>query len=256
MEENKKGLFELLNTKQALLFGIIAGFLVLCTIGFFILLVYVLSGNTSSNGTTVGTVTVNGKVVGPKEFSACLDTGKTAAMVSAEQSLGESLGVQGTPATFINGYLLSGALPYEAVKGTVEAVLAGRDPAKEKTWDTEHYGALTKYNVPEIKDAIWRGNANAKVTVVEWSDFECPYCQRFVPTIAQLLTEYKDQVRFSYQTFPLSFHANAQKAAEAYECAKEQGKGWEMHDKLYELGAQQKLGVDSIKAAAVELGLK
>ncbi len=82
-----------------------------------------------------------------------------------------------------------------------------------------------------------RGNKNASVTLIEYSDFECPFCKQFAPTTAQILTDYKDKVRLVYRHFPLSFHANAQKEAEASECvAKLSGEDafWQFHDKIFE----------------------
>lgn len=263
MEEQKKGFFELLDKKQSFVFGIVAGFLVLCTIGFFILLGVVLKGGVVKGGVavndksdTAGTVTTDGSgnVAGPAEFSKCLDSGSMAAKVNAELSLGESLGVRGTPATFINGYLVSGALPYEALKQVVDALLAGKTP--DFDFLKSDTGKVEQVKMPELADAIWQGNTKAKVTVVEFSDFECPYCQRFLPTINKLVADYKDKIKFTFQTFPLSFHPNAQKASEAFQCAKVQGKGWEMHDQLFALGEQQQLNVNSYKTAAVELGLE
>lgn len=261
MEETKKGFFEMLDKKYAFLFGMGAGFLVLCTLGFFILLFYVMGGNAGtakigdnaddSNNAVVQT----GSVVGPKQFSECLDNGKMASEVKKEQQLGESLGVRGTPATFVNGYLVSGALPYDMLKQVVDAVLAGKVPDFD-FMKSETTGKVEKTNLPDLGDVDWRGNKDAKVTIVEFSDFECPYCQRFVPSIDQLLEEYGTKVRFVYMSFPLSFHPNAQKASEAYQCAKAQGKGWEMHDKLYELGEASQLSIDSYKKTANELGLK
>ncbi|MBI4239712.1 thioredoxin domain-containing protein [Candidatus Uhrbacteria bacterium] len=67
------------------------------------------------------------------------------------------------------------------------------------------------------------GNKNAEVTLIEYSDLECPFCQRFHTTIKQALDEYKGKVNWAYRHFPLSFHANAQKEAEASECAGELG---------------------------------
>jgi protein-disulfide isomerase len=80
------------------------------------------------------------------------------------------------------------------------------------------------------------GPNNAKVTIVEFSDFQCPYCQRFRnDTFDALFEAYGDDIRFVYRDFPLSsLHPQAQKAAEAAECANDQGKFWEMHDLLYE----------------------
>lgn len=249
MEE--KNIFSSLKKSQAFIFGIIAGFLVICTIGFFVLLGLVLSGNVGMGGNNDDSVVAVGKA---KKFNECLDTGKYATAVTADADLGGTLGVQGTPATFINGYLISGAYPYVAVKQVIDDSLAGKDPAAN--WDTENYGELTKTNMPEFKDAVWYGNEKSTVTLVEFSDFECPYCNRFYDTMEQILAEYKDKVKFTYRHFPLSFHVNAQKAAEAFECAKEQGKTWEMYDELFALSKSSTMSVDNFKKAADEIGLK
>lgn len=105
-------------------------------------------------------------------------------------------------------------------------------------------------------DDTIKGEVDAPVTIVEWSDFECPFCARFYSqTLPSIQEEYIDtgKVKFVHRDFPLGFHANAQKAAEAAECAGEQGKYWEMHDRLYEDGV--KGGVTQYKAIAEELGL-
>ncbi|MCF7872421.1 DsbA family protein, partial [Candidatus Woesearchaeota archaeon] len=101
-------------------------------------------------------------------------------------------------------------------------------------------GTLTG-NVPNVKfeNANIKGEENAPVTIVEWSDFECPFCARFYSqTYNQIIKEYVDTGRanFVFKHFPLGFHAQAQKAAEASECAGEQGMFWEMHDVLFEKG--------------------
>ncbi len=103
------------------------------------------------------------------------------------------------------------------------------------------------------KDNHVRGNFNAPITLVEFSDFECPFCSRFHPTVTQALKEYGNKIRVVYKHFPLSFHPQAQKAAEASECASEQGKFWEMHDKMFE--NQQLLGLEQFKKWARELKL-
>ncbi len=107
-----------------------------------------------------------------------------------------------------------------------------------------------------VDDDPVKGDQDAPVTIIEWSDFECPFCGRFYSQTAdQIESQYIDtgKVKFVYRDFPLSFHPNAQKAAEAGECADEQGKFWEMHDLLFEQGVQG--GVASFKQFAQQLGL-
>lgn len=107
--------------------------------------------------------------------------------------------------------------------------------------------------VDESRDHIL-GNKNAKVTLIEYSDFECPYCERHNPTLKAILQQYPQDVRLVYRHYPLSFHPNAQKAAEASECAGKQGKFWEMHDKIFEANPSG-LSVAVYKRLAGEIGL-
>jgi protein-disulfide isomerase len=113
---------------------------------------------------------------------------------------------------------------------------------------------LEPYRVPvETGSAPSRGTPKAPVTIVEFSDFQCPYCVRARPAVKRVRDEYGDRVRFVFRHFPLDFHAQAQKAGEAAACAGEQGKFWEMHDLLWE--NTSKLQVADLKAHAAALGL-
>jgi len=97
------------------------------------------------------------------------------------------------------------------------------------------------------------GPEGAPVTIVEFSDFQCPYCQRHAPTIDRIKQSYGDQVRVVFRQFPLPIHDNAQKAAEASLCAAEKGKFWEMHDAMFvDIRA---LGVEQLKETAAALSL-
>ena len=107
-----------------------------------------------------------------------------------------------------------------------------------------------------LKDTPVRGvAANAPVTVVEYADYECPYCQQVQPALDKLETEYKGKVTFAYKDLPLPMHPHAQKAAEAAHCAGAQGKYWEYHDMLL---ATKKLEISQLKedAGALKLDTK
>jgi protein-disulfide isomerase len=109
---------------------------------------------------------------------------------------------------------------------------------------------------PVTSDDHVKGSANAKVTLIEYSDFECPYCARHKETIDQVLKDYGDKVRVVFRQFPLtSIHPDAEKAAEASECAAEQGKFWEMYEKIFAANDAGTMSVDKWKEEAKNLKL-
>ena len=99
-----------------------------------------------------------------------------------------------------------------------------------------------------------QGKADAPVTVVEYSDFQCPFCFRVMPTLKELRTKYGDKMRLVWKDFPLTqIHPQAFVAAQAGNCAREQGKFWELHDKMF--GNQSALQPDALKKYAADVGL-
>lgn len=98
-----------------------------------------------------------------------------------------------------------------------------------------------------------KGPADAPITIIEFSDYQCPFCARVNPTLDQIMKEYAGKVRIVFRDFPLPSHSEAPKAAEAAYCAGEQGKYWEMHDRMF--ANQQALGVPALKQYAVALAL-
>jgi len=103
-----------------------------------------------------------------------------------------------------------------------------------------------------VKAVPVRGVANAPVTIVEYADYECPYCQVAEPILAKVMAENKGKVSFLYKDVPLPMHSHAQKAAEAARCAGDQSKFWEYHDTLY---ATKQFEIPELKAAARQLKL-
>ncbi len=156
------------------------------------------------------------------------------------------------------------SLTFDKIKPRLKDVWISREQSKARTAFLDRlkteahvqislpYPDLPSMDVSKDDDAV-RGNENAPVTIIEFSDYQCPYCKRNRETMKQIEEAYGDQVAFVFRDFPLKFHQNAQKAAEAAECAGEQGKYWEFHDYLFD--HQDKLAVDDLKAAAKELGL-
>lgn len=112
--------------------------------------------------------------------------------------------------------------------------------------------ANREYDV-EIGEAPVLGDEDAAVTIVEWSDFQCPFCNRVAPTIAQIQKEYGDQVRIAFKHMPLSIHPQAPAAHAASEAAHRQGKFWEMHDLIFE--NQRDLSVATFERYAEQLDL-
>ncbi|MBI5794650.1 DsbA family protein [Candidatus Uhrbacteria bacterium] len=140
-----------------------------------------------------------------------------------------------------NGFTL------QAGKDTNTADSAGANPAADAV-------PTTVTGVPVVTDTDHiRGDKNAPVTIIEYSDFECPYCERFHPIMQEIVKNYDGEVRWVYRYFPLSFHPNAKPAALAAECASDQGKFWEFADKLFE--NRTSLGTELYTKIATDLGL-
>jgi len=189
MEENKtkscSEMMEMLSPKKTFIIGFVGGMLLLCTLGFFILVGAMVKGSCENK----------------------------AAIAPAEQKQ----------------------------EVAVEA------PADDKP----------AFNVSEITDEDRiRGDKNAPITIVEYSDLECPFCNRFHSTMKNIMEKYDGKVRWVLRHNPLSFHPNAQAAAEATECAGDQGKFWELSDYMYDTVAKEgKLTRDDFDKYASAVGL-
>lgn len=145
-------------------------------------------------------------------------------------------------------------LEVEAKKVAVDKWIA------EKTKKTPVEVYITKPKRPvfdvNIKDAPVKGSGSAKVTIVEYSDFQCPFCSKAAVTISELEKKYGSKVKVAYKNFPLPFHSQARLAAEAAQCANAQNPKlfWKMHDAMF--ADQTKLDKDNLLATAKKIGVK
>jgi protein-disulfide isomerase len=205
------------------------------------------------------------------KFKSALDSGKFRAKIEADASAGSAVGANGTPTFFINGRQLVGAQPFEAFKTAIDEEKTKADKVLASGVKPENlYAKLMEdaANAPppsapeeaepavqkiEVGNAPVKGPANAPVTIVAFSDFECPFCSRVVPTLKQLEEGYKGKIRVAFKNQPLPFHSNAKPAAAAALAAHEQGKFWEYHDKLF--ANQKALDRASLEKYAEELKL-
>lgn len=130
-------------------------------------------------------------------------------------------------------------------------------PSAANKADAPTAPATAKDLDPITKDDWVKGNANARYALVEYSDIDCPYCQRFHPTAEQMVSEYEDQVMWVYRHFPLdSLHPDARRKAEATECAGKIGgndKFWAFLDEANAQGST--VGADKMADIAVKVGL-
>jgi protein-disulfide isomerase len=153
--------------------------------------------------------------------------------------------------------------PFEQVKGDIVQFVKNQ---KGQSAMSDYYEQLKKeqgievllppYEPPKVQVAAHgpaKGPETAPITIIEFSDYECPFCVRAEPTVKQLFAEYPDKIRLVFRDFPLPMHSKAPKAAEAAHCAGDQGKYWEMHDRLF--AANGKLDVPDLKGYAKDVGV-
>lgn len=172
-------------------------------------------------------------------YKACLASGRGEQAVEANASEARSLGVSGTPFFFVDGYPLSGARPFEHFQIAIELAEEGR--LAEAFTPPEQPQQPQQPTVPlevPIGNAYTIGDPEAPITIVEYTDFQCPFCGRhYQQTYPQIVEQYVDTgiVRYVFKDFPLNnIHPEAAKAAEAARCAGDQAAYLAMHDILFE----------------------
>lgn len=170
-------------------------------------------------------------------FDDCLDNQTQRNLIVEDYREGQNYGIRGTPNFVINGHLVQGSLPFASMSAIIDALIEeGETGELPDTVVTVTPTATPDTDFAEEENAT-RGAADAPITIVEFSDYQCPFCQRhYEQTMPQLLENYIDtgKVRYVFKDFPLTqLHPQAVGASLAAECAGEQGAYWEMHDKLF-----------------------
>lgn len=196
--------------------------------------------------------------------------------IAADMALGQSIGVVGVPATFVNGAMISGAQPREVFVAAIAAERAAIEPllaaglsagAAYSARVTQNLAALPaepapapRPDVPDPSEIMWvpidhsptKGPDDALVTIIVFSEFQCPFCSRVIPTLDAIGEEFGDSVRFVFKHKPLAFHEFADGAARAAIAAQNQGAFWAYHDHLF---ANQS-ALDEASLLAVAEGLE
>jgi protein-disulfide isomerase len=210
------------------------------------------------------------------KFKKALAEDKYAKTIQEQQALASSLGARGTPAFFINGRNLRGAQPLPAFTAVIDEELAkakalvAKGTPKAKVYETTIAKGETAvkaapaaaapdankvYDIPLPKNAPSKGAKKAKVVIQEFSDFQCPFCSRVNPTIAQVMKEYGDKVQVIWRDYPLAFHKDAQPAAQAArEVFLQKGDKafWAYHDLLFQ--NQKALSRENLEKFAEQVG--
>jgi protein-disulfide isomerase len=176
-------------------------------------------------------------------FQKRLRSGYFKAVIDRDSALAVSLGVDSTPTFFVNGQKLVGEQTLEQLQSAIEgkpipAVEAAGRPSAASI-DLSHSPVL--------------GPAGAPITIIEFSDFQCPFCARVVPTLKELMKQYPTQIKWVFKSYPLDFHADSQLAHQAAVAAGQQGKFWEMHNLVF--AEQESIKRDDLFEKARRLNL-
>jgi protein-disulfide isomerase len=194
-------------------------------------------------------------------FRKALDEQTYQSQVRDDERAAHQMGVSGTPMFFINGRALSGAAPLRTFTDIVEQEWQRAQSLRKQT-GLANYDTLVAQGLTQLRLATpgqgsneakldgnaaykvglglaghSRGAATALVTIVLWSDFQCPYCQRVAGTLRALEKQYGDKLRVVFRHAPMPFHGDAALAAEAGVEAAMQGRFWEFHDALFAAGS-------------------
>ncbi len=212
-----------------------------------------------------------------RRFEQALSSRRYETRIQEDQKLAAQVRANGTPNMFFNCRQVVGAVPFEQMRAVAaeemakaDKLLAGQRPGPdfyEKACKANVAAApaaaaepaaappaQAQFGANDLRaDDPSRGSTRAPVTIVLFSDFQCPFCARVEPTLEEVRRAYGDKVRIVWKHQPLAMHQNALPAAEAAEAAREQGKFWPMHDRLFT--SQRELSPEAYERFAKEIGL-
>ncbi len=185
------------------------------------------------------TILAIAKEVGLDEgkFKECIAADKFKAMFDEQMAAAQKAGVNGTPGNILidmktgNARVLSGAQPFEAFKKNIDEML--KNPSAKST--DPNTPQATDVPPVDFDTDRYQGSKSARLALIEYSDYQCPFCQRVHPTLKQMMKEYDGKIVWVYRHFPLGFHPNAVPLATAAECAGEIGGNdafWAYSDKV------------------------
>jgi protein-disulfide isomerase len=180
-------------------------------------------------------------------FRKALESGRFRHVIDDDSAMARGLGISSTPAFFINGQSFIGQLSASRLNAAIDQAL---NPTASATVSAP--GTVSVANL-DLSRAPVRGQPQAAVTIIEFSDLQCPFCASVTPTLLELMKQYPDQVRWVFKNFPLDFHADSPLAHTAALAAERQGKFWEMHDLIF--ANQRNLKRDNLLAEARSLNL-
>jgi protein-disulfide isomerase len=208
-----------------------------------------------------------------KRFARALASHRAQREIAADSAAGIKVGAVATPTLYLNGRIVRGYVEHDVLAGLLaeelanadallaagtprsrllERVLADALPEAPREDNGEGEGDDTVHDVP-VADAPVRGAARAAVTIIEFGDYQCPFCAAVEPTLAELRRIYGRRLRIVWKDNPLPAHPQAQLAAEAARVAGDQGRYWQLHDRL--LAHHDELSLTTIEEQAAALGL-
>jgi protein-disulfide isomerase len=185
-------------------------------------------------------------------FLERLETGYYKPAIEKDLAAAAELRVTGTPTFFINDERLEGRQSADRLRHAIDSALANPNRAISLPQSRQHLGLAKDV---DLFHSPSRGSKEAPVTIIEFSDMQCPFCAKAAPTLVELMAQYPGQIRWVFKSFPLPFHSDSELAHRAALAAERQGKFWEMHDLIFSDQRNIKRGDLLRKAQSLDLDM-